>query len=424
MPNPAQGENYAVQSGDTLNRIASVAYGLPSKWTAIAAANPQLNGRGKAVDGSPLIFPGDVLFIPADAEKKQARAVVKENRFKNNPKEKVTLVLDGKELPTKQGRFAYGIDVLASSYNAEIAWTPGKDKWLDEVTARGSYANSELYIGSRLVCTARLYARENIIAKDGMTKNLEFYSVTADIVDSHIPPAFSEIKNSDLKQIADKLLALHGFPVTFIDPPGNAFDVVEREGVETVAKYLQRLAAQRGLFVSCDEYGGVVFRKAANSGNPVARIEWKGKTATEFKARFDDRLRFAKYFASSTAGDGTPLNATASDPQVPAARQILFEANDADASTIKDAAEWRMLRIELEALSVGFPVSDWFDDSGKLWRFNEIVTAKSPVLDIPDEKNYVIKNVEFAWTAGERSAQLTLVPPLCVEGGKLKVGTK
>ncbi len=124
------------------------------------------------------------------------------------------------------------------------------------------------------------------------------------------------------------------------------------------------------------------------------------------------------------SGDGKPLNATASDPQVPAARQILFEANDADASTIKDAAEWRMLRIELEALSVNFPVSDWFDGNGKLWKPNTIVTAKAPVLDIPDEKNYVVKNVEFAWTASERSAQLTLVPPLKVEGGKLKVGVK
>jgi prophage tail gpP-like protein len=385
-----------------------------------------LNGRGKAVDGSPLIFPGDVLFIPADAEKKQALAAVKENRFKNNPKEKITVLLDGRELPVKQGVFACGIDALASNYRAEIAWTPGRDKWLDEKTARGSFAPSELYIGPELVCTARLYARDNVIAKDGMTKNLEFYSVTADIVDSHIPPKMEEVKNSNLQQIAELMVGIHGFPVTFIDDPGNPFDVVEaeRSGVETVAKYLQRLAAQRGLFVSCDEKGGVVFQKAANSGTPVARIEYPGRVATEYKARFDDRLRFAKYFASSMAGDGTAINATASDPQVPAARQILFEANDADASTIKDAAEWRMLRIELEALSVNFPVSDWFDGDGKLWKPNTVVTAKSPVLDIPDEKNYVVKNVEFAWTANERSAQLTLVPPLKVEGGKLKVGVK
>jgi prophage tail gpP-like protein len=167
----------------------------------------------------------------------------------------------------------------------------------------------------------------------------------------------------------------------------------------------------------------VVFQKAANSGKPVAHIEYPGRIATEYKARFDDRLRFAKYFASSIAGDGTALNATASDPQVPEARQLLFEANDADASTIAEAARWRMLRIELEALSVSFPVAGWFDGNGKLWKPNTIVTAKSPVLDIPDEKVFVIKNVELAWAAEIRSALLTLVPPLSVDGsGKLKMG--
>jgi len=365
----------------------------------------------------------------ANEYKKRAELETAASRFKNNPKEKVTLVLDGRELPHMSGRFAYGVDVLCPSYNCIIAWNP-KDDFINKATARGSLAESQLYIGPELVCSGRLYARENVIAKNGITKQLEFYSYTADIVDGHIPPKFKEIKNSNLRQIAELLLGIHGFHVDFKNDPGNPFDAVEseRSGVETVGKFLQRLAAQRGLFICGDSLGGVVFQKAANSGTPVARIEYPGRVATEYKARFDDRLRFAKYFASSMSGDGKPLNATASDPQMlekAPARQLLFEANDADASTIKDAAEWRMLRIELEALSVGFPVSDWFDGSGKLWRPNTIVTAKSPVLDIPDEKNYVIKNVEFAWTAGERSAQLTLVPPLTVDGsGKLKVGVK
>jgi len=432
--NPVAGQNYIVQNNDVLNRIAAIAYGQASKWPAIVRANPKLNGRGPASDGSPLIYPGETLFIPADAEKEQAKTEARENRYKNNPKEKITLVLDGRELPVKQGRFAYGIDILCPSFNCSVVWTPSNEnspeyaKWFDRVTARGSLTDAQLYIGPELVCTGRLYARESVIAKDGITKNLEFYSLTADIADSHVPPQEKEIRNSNLKQIAEKVLEKHGFPITFKDPPGNAFDAVEaeRSGVETVAKYLQRLAACRGLFVAGDNRGGVVFQKAVNSGSPVARIEYPGRTATEFKARYDDRLRFAKYFASSMSGDGQPLNATASDPQIGAkapGRQILFEANDADASTINEAAAWRMIRIELEALSVSFPVSDWFDGSGRLWKPNTIVTAKAPVLDIPDERNYVIKNVEFAWTASGRSALLNLVPPLSKDGaGNLVVG--
>jgi prophage tail gpP-like protein len=423
---PVQGKNYTVQKDDTLIKIATVAYGNGAQWQKIAAAN------GIPAKDGDLIFPGQVLYIPPDEEKKTAETAARINRFAGRKKEQITLVIGGgskkletRELPVKSGRFAYGIDILASSYNAEIAWTPGKDKWLDDTTARGSFAESELYIGSELVCTARLYARKNTIARDGMTKSLEFYSVTKDLVDSDIPPAFSEIRNSDLKGIAEKLLATHGYPVTFKDPPGPAFDVIERNDKETVAKYVQRLAAQRGLFVSCDEKGGVVFQKAANSGRPVAHIVYPGRTAVSHEAHFDDAKRYAKYFASSISGDGTALNATASDPQVPAARQILFEANDSDAGNIQSAAEWAMLRRELEALSVIFPVSDWFDDSGDLWKPNAIVTAKSPVLDIPEQAEFVIRQAEFCWSAAGRSATLNLVPPLSVNGsGKLVIGTK
>jgi prophage tail gpP-like protein len=418
MPSPAAGQNYTAQSGDTLRRIAAIAYGNEMQWSRIAAAN--------GITNPDLIFPGQVIFIPGDEARQQAQAAVATNRFADRKKEQVTLVLDGRELPCMSGRFARGIDVLASSYNATIAWIPGKNKWLDEKTARGSFADSQLYIGSELVCTARLYSRENSITKDSITKTLEFFSVTADLVDSHIPPSEGEILHSDLKQIADLLCAKHGFPVTFKDDPGAAFDMVEakRENVETVAKFLQRLAAQRGLFISCDERGGVVFQKAANSGESVARIEYKGKVATEYKAKFDDRLRFSKYFASSMSGDGQALNATATDPNVPAARQILFEANDADSGSIQSAAEWKMLRLELEALSVNFPVSDWFDASGKLWKPNTIVTCHSPVLDIPEPKPFVICQVELVWTASERTALLNLVPPLSVDGGKLKMGVR
>jgi prophage tail gpP-like protein len=348
------------------------------------------------------------------------------NRYVNKKKEQVTLIIGGKELPVIQGRFAYGIDILASSYNATIAWMPGKDSWLDKITARGSFADSKLFIGPELVCTGRLYGRENSITPNSITKTLEFYSKTADLVDSDIPPTEGEIRHSDLKLIAELLCGAKGFPVTFLDDPGPPFDVVEakRDEVETVAKYLQRLASQRGLFVSCDEKSGVVFQKAANAGRPVAHIEYPGRVVVEHKAKFDDRLRFHKYFASSVTGDGKALNATATDPAVPASRQILFEANDVDESAIKSVVEWKMLRIELEALSVSFPVTDWFDDDGKLWRPNKMVTAKSAALEIPEEKSFVIRQVEFSWSPNQRRAVLNLVPPLTTESGILKAGAK
>ena len=59
--------SYTVKSGDTLNRISVRYYGTPQRWTEIVKANPQLSGRKLVYDGSPTIYPGDVLIIPDDS---------------------------------------------------------------------------------------------------------------------------------------------------------------------------------------------------------------------------------------------------------------------------------------------------------------------------------------------------------------------
>ena len=55
---------HKVVSGDTLGGISIRYLGSFQKWHSIVTANPQLVGRKTAIDGSPLIFPGDVLIIP------------------------------------------------------------------------------------------------------------------------------------------------------------------------------------------------------------------------------------------------------------------------------------------------------------------------------------------------------------------------
>jgi prophage tail gpP-like protein/phage tail protein X len=277
---PEQDGVYITQDGDYLRALAVKAYGNEKLWTKIWKANP-------GIVNPDLIYPGTSLYIPPEDEIQTAREEVRENQYEKKPKGTLTLIIDGREVPVKQARFGYGIDLLASSWNAEIAWTPGKDTKLDKATARGSFAPSDIYLGGQHMGSGRLYSRKNHIGAREMTKQLTFYSTTKDLVDSCLLPAMSEIKDSDLKQIADKILAANGIPVVFIDPPGPPFEVIQRDGVETVAKYFQRLASQRGLFVSCDERGRVVFQKLATAGKPAAHLEWNGRTATEYDVEFN-----------------------------------------------------------------------------------------------------------------------------------------
>ena len=56
--------SHTVKAGDTLAAIASKYMSNASDWTKIRDANPILANRKKASDGSPIIYPGDVLIIP------------------------------------------------------------------------------------------------------------------------------------------------------------------------------------------------------------------------------------------------------------------------------------------------------------------------------------------------------------------------
>jgi phage protein D len=61
---PVEYKKHTVTSGDTLGAISTVYLGTFSRWHEIVEVNPQLAGRRTAIDGSPLIYVGDVLTIP------------------------------------------------------------------------------------------------------------------------------------------------------------------------------------------------------------------------------------------------------------------------------------------------------------------------------------------------------------------------
>ena len=70
---PVEYRKHTVVSGDTLGAISVRYLGTFSRWHEIVAANPQLNGRRPAIDGSPLIYPGDVLTIPEKVPSPEAQ---------------------------------------------------------------------------------------------------------------------------------------------------------------------------------------------------------------------------------------------------------------------------------------------------------------------------------------------------------------
>ncbi|MBU1080902.1 MAG: LysM peptidoglycan-binding domain-containing protein [Spirochaetes bacterium] len=409
---PIQGKQYIIQPGDTLQKIAVRAYGDAMKWSKIHRANPSI----KSAD---LIRIGDILYIPPEEEIAAAKETAKASRFSGREKGTFTLVIDGHEIPVKNGRFKCGMDLLCSSWVADIAWTPGADSWLDARIRPYSYAPSELYLGSTLVGTGKLYGVAPKRTKDSRTKSLEFFSSTADLVDSTMRPPY-EFSGVTLKQIAADLCGDLGYQLVFDIPAGPKFDTVTAKKTETVGAFLQRLATQRGTLCACDERSRVVFIRSITTGKPVATLDEDAPPITEWSARFDGRERFNVYRAVGQSGDGEDIEATAKDPAVPGTRQLTFSHSDSDAGSINTGAEWKRSKAIADALTIPFPVSDWYDPSGNLWRANTLVTIKAPSIDAPKPFDFLIRSPEFIFAPEGRQAILGVVPPGALAGGDVK----
>src|SRR5262245_48887903 len=135
-PRPIPGKNYTVIAGDTLTALAAMAYGNGTKWDRIWRANETTIRSGDPN----LIYPGEVLFIPEDAEKQSLlQAATVANRFQGRDPHYLTLILDGLEVPVESATLDVSLDSITDEWGAEIMWTPGADKELDKRVARNSY---------------------------------------------------------------------------------------------------------------------------------------------------------------------------------------------------------------------------------------------------------------------------------------------
>ena len=122
-------KSHTVAKGDTLNLISARYYGISGKWTLIRDSNPQLMTRKTASDGSPLIYPGDVLIIP---EEQKPTASVNKSVPKNaapikldsDAAEDITIMIDGKVFTGFSG---YTIKMPIDSFDAFSFTAPFDD---------------------------------------------------------------------------------------------------------------------------------------------------------------------------------------------------------------------------------------------------------------------------------------------------------
>jgi prophage tail gpP-like protein len=409
---PVPGKQYTAQSGDELNKIAGIAYGIPSKWPVIWNANSTVLKS----DDPDLIYPGEKIYIPVLNELQETENHKIEKILEKEGADSFKLIINDIVLPVQAATITRTMDTAADGFTASIGWNPGEDERLDAATKPYGYQKASCYIAGKLKLNGFLYGVTPTLESDKRGKNLEGWSKTADIIDSSIKPPY-EVNNTTLKQRALDLVAGFGIGIKWEIDDDLKFSKMTASPGDKIFAHLLKYAKQKGVLISSDIFGDLHFLRANVKGQSVGTIEeGKQQGFLTYSAKFDSRKRFNTYRAIGQSPKSGNKVEVAKDDKVPKSRMVTFKNPDATEGDLKSAAEWMRSSSLSEALTLPFKSTSWFSPNGELWEENTIVTVKSKTISIPEGFNFLIKRVKYDYNSGGRTTELSLVPPQVYSG--------
>ncbi|EDW8121427.1 phage tail protein [Salmonella enterica subsp. enterica serovar Sundsvall] len=262
----------------------------------------------------------------------------------------------------------------------------------------------------------KITATSNKISISGRDK-------TGDLVDCSAVFKGSQWHNRPLEQIAGDLCKPFGIRVIWqVDDATAAkpFATFTLQLSETVGDALTRAARHRGVLVTSNADGDLVFTRAGNQQTDTLEL---GKNLLDADFTDDWRNRYSEYLVKGHGGGGghqgdakaaallaAPKGAT-DDKAVTRYRPKVILA---DHKITADGARQRAIREERRAIAKSerfiASVAGWFRENGALWDVNLLTRVIAPRVNV-DKRDLLICQVEFTLNSKEGEVtRLTLAP--------------
>lgn len=257
-----------------------------------------------------------------------------------------------------------------------------------------------LEIDGQIVCTGYIDSRRRQMTADSMKITVAGRDKTADLIDCAAVYSGGQWKNRTLEQIARDLSAPYGVTVRWelSDKESSAaFPGFTLDHSETVYEALVRASRARGVLMTSNAAGELVFSRAASTATDELVL---GENLLTLDFEEDFRDRFSEYtvkgYARANGAEGDDIDAksivsrkgTATDSDVTRYRPMIIIADSK--ITAKDA-QARALREQRRRLakSITFEaeIDGWTRKDGQLWMPNLLVTI--------DASKYAIKTTEL-----------------------------
>lgn len=404
-------KTYTVKQGDTIDGIATKQYGIGSESGRILSANASV--------ADPLnLKPGTLLTIPD----------IDNSSSKNNPSNisfdstnEVALLIDQKKFTfwTDVG-ITRSMDTIGDRFELKAPWTP-ENLEHRKIFKPFGYQDVVIYVGGEKLITGTAVNVSPFAEANKQDLTISGYSKAAVLNDVTMPLSAwpLEFSNLDLKQIAEKLVVPFGLSVKFKAEQGAQFKKVTLTPDRKIYPFLIELAKQRGLVISSDVDGNLVFQKSSTESASSSIIEGL-EPYIRSNAIFDGQKRFSSFAAIGDGWEkGAGQSAIIDDDTIRKAgvlRPMIYKANDISSGDLQNDAKAKLGRSIATSISINVMVKDWRDKNGRLWRDNNRIIFQAPGNMLYKQSEYIIREIEYTKTPNSISANLKLVFPEAFSG--------
>lgn len=405
---------YTVKAGDTLTKISVRYYGSPAQWPDIVRANPQLASRKTVADGSPVIFPGDVLIVPGaeSSGAKTAKSVVMD---KDAPQD-LGLVGGGKKFTGFTGytlvRAVQGVD----GFSFSSPWDSSRPE-LRAAFMPFAYPVFDVYFDDDLVFKGRALPPSLEVGPSSKDITVQGYPLCGVLLDSCLPPSLhpAEYSGLDLKQIAQTVCEPFGISVSVEGDVGAAFEKVDAQISDKAWDFLNKLAQQRGMYMKNKPDGNLLIyrpeEEAVSASFEEGAVPFVSCSATfDGQNMFSHITGYTKTTAEAESKIYTLENHLLIDKGV--LRCTAETDGDAEEGTLEQTVMARAGRMFANCVKYKLTVSGHRDKRGRLYRANMAVSVKAPGAAIYRATKLLVDEVSLKRDdrSGE-TAEFTLVLP-------------
>jgi prophage tail gpP-like protein len=404
-----------VVSGDTLGAMSIRYLGTFQKWKKIVDANPQLAGRKTAIDGSPLIFPGDVLIIP-DEDKSESIPAASQTDNLGGDEQDVSIVIDGKKFT---GWTGYEIILSYDAFDT-FSFSAPYDKSiknLRETIMPFTFKNCQVFYDTMPQFKGTLLTPDPELSDTSKEITLQGYPLCGILNDCTVPPSLypGDYKGLTLRDIASKIGDSYGIKVIFKDDAGAPFTEVSFEPTDKILDFFVNLSKQRKLLYTNDENGRLVFFKPKQDKSFVSFTEGKPPLIS-LKPKFQAQKFFSHItgFTKTQAEKGSLSYTWENNYLIKKGitRHQTITVDDAeDKASLENAVKSYAGRMFAECVSFDLECETHKNEKGELFKKGMTVAVLAPSAMIEKETFFIARTIKLKRGIEGKTATLSLVLP-------------